>query len=75
MQISVQEWVEASGKEPAREQVQAPLLEREQAWRRWARALASARRYPPVAQRAGSRLQLPEVSKVPLDGNTQRRAG
>ena len=42
----------------------------EGAQRRWAQALASVRRYPPVAQQADSRLQLPGVSKAPLDGAT-----
>ena len=36
----------------------------------WAQVLALIRRYPSVAQRADSRLQLPEVSKAPLDGAT-----
>ena len=47
MRVSAQERVQASGKEAVREQA---VLGGKQA----AQALASVRRYPPVAQRAGS---------------------
>ena len=67
MRVSAQERVQASVLEPAQEQA---VLEREQARRRWAQALASVRRCPPVVQWADSRLQLPEGSKAPLDGAT-----
>ena len=64
MRMSAQKRVQASRKEPAGEHMQVTVLELEKAWRRWAQALVSVRRYPPVARRADSRLQLPEVSKV-----------
>ena len=72
MRTSAQKRVQASRKEPAREHVQVPVLELEleKAWRRWAQALVSVRRYPPVARRADYRLHLKEVSKAPLDGTT-----
>ena len=70
MRMSRQKWVQASRQELAREHVQVPVLELEKAWRQWAQALVSVHRYPPVARRADSRLQLPEVSKAPLDGTT-----
>ena len=38
--------------------------------RRYPQTLASIRRYPPVAGWTDSRLQLPQVSKAPLDGAT-----
>ena len=67
MRISVQERVQVSVLKPAQE---LAVLEREQAWRRWAQAVASIREYLPVAQRPDSGLQLPEVSKAPLDSAT-----
>ena len=57
LRVSAQEQRQASVMEPAQEQA---VLKRERARRRWAQALASARRCPPVAQWADSRLQLPE---------------
>ena len=67
MRVSAQERVQASMLESVQEQA---VLEREQARRRWAQALASVRRYPPVVERVDSRLQVPDVSKAPLDGAT-----
>ena len=55
MRMSAQERIQAAVLEPAQEQA---VLEREQVRRRWAQALASVRRHPPVVQRADSRLQL-----------------
>ena len=70
MRMSAYEHALASGQGLAWEQVQAPVLEREQARRRLTQVLASVREYPPVVQRADSELQLPEVSKAPLKGAT-----
>ena len=67
MRVSAQERGQASVIEPAQEQA---VLERERARRRWTEAPASARRCPPVAQWADSRLQLLEGSMAPLDGAT-----
>ena len=47
-----------------------PVLEQEKMRRRWVQALTSVRRYPPMAQQADSQLQLPQVSRAPLDGAT-----